>query len=286
MKLSFNWLADYIDLSGITPDALAEKLTMNAFEVESVDAFGPDLTGPIVVGEIVDIQAHPDPKVSKMRVTKTRIAEGQEPLQIVCGAANIAIGQRVPVALPGSIVVNRHDGSPFPITLADKRGVQSNGMLCAAAELGITDSDTDGILILDPSLANKLGSNIQDLLCLSKDYVLTVASRSNRGDAVCVRGLAREVSALFKRPMREPEWQLKESTEKPQYVFSVKIDDLKDCPYFTIRSISNIKVGSSPPFIARRLAAVGSRSITIWLISPIMLCMNGDNQCMLMMLVM
>ena len=72
MKLSFDWLSDFIDLSGITPQMLAERLTMNAFEVESVDLFGPDLKGPIIVGEIIDIQAHPDPKVSKMRVTKSK----------------------------------------------------------------------------------------------------------------------------------------------------------------------------------------------------------------------
>ena len=113
MKLSLDWLSDYIDLSGLSADEIAEKLTMNAFEVESIDNFGPDLTGPIVVGEILDIQAHPDPKVNKMRVTKTRVAEGQEPLQIVCGASNIEIGQRVPVALPGSVIINRHDGSAF-----------------------------------------------------------------------------------------------------------------------------------------------------------------------------
>ncbi len=132
MKLSFNWLADYVDLSGITPELLAEKLTMGAFEVEGVDSFGADIKGPVVVGEIVDIQAHPDPKVTKMRLTKVKVDDKQEPLEIVCGAANIAIGQRVPVALPGSVVINRHDGTAFPIAVIEKRGVRSNGMICAA----------------------------------------------------------------------------------------------------------------------------------------------------------
>ncbi len=261
MKLSFDWLSDYIDLSGLSPELVAEKLTMNAFEVEGIDSVGPDLKGPIVVGEIVDIQAHPDPKVSKMRVTKVIVEEGQAPLQIVCGASNIFVGQRVPVALPGSLVVNRHDGSAFPIAKTDKRGVESNGMLCAAAEIGIADSELDGILILDLALANKLGADIQELLYLQKDSILTVASRSNRGDAVSVRGLAREVSALFKRPMREPKWQLNETTDKPKYSFTVKIDDIKDCEYFSIRSISNVRVKNSPPFMVRRLEAVGTRSI-------------------------
>src|SRR5579871_1294627 len=123
MKLSFDWLKDYVDLSGISPQLLAEKLTMGAFEVETVESFGADLTGPIVIGEIVEIQAHPDPKVTKMRLTKVKVDDKQDPLDIVCGASNIAVGQRVPVALPGAVVINRHDGTAFPIVAVEKRGV-------------------------------------------------------------------------------------------------------------------------------------------------------------------
>jgi phenylalanyl-tRNA synthetase beta chain len=261
MKLPFSWLADYVDLSGITPELLAEKLTMNAFEVENIETFGSDLTGPLVIGEIVDIQAHPDPKVTKMRLTKVKVDDKQEPLEIVCGASNIAVGQRVPVALPGSVVINRHDGTAFPIVAMEKRGVRSNGMICAPSELGVAYvTEEDGIWVLDPAIANRLGEDAYKLLCLEKDTVLTVGSRSNRGDAVCIRGMAREVAAIFERPMREPEWQLIENDgEKSSY--SVEIADLKDCEYFGIRDIKNIKVISSPFFIVKRLAAVGTRPI-------------------------
>src|SRR5580658_5958410 len=99
MKLSFDWLCDYVDLSGITPHEVAEKLTMGAFEVEEVRQVRPEVLGPIVVGEILEIYPHPDAKYTKIRVTKTRVAPGAEPLEIICGAANIEVGQRIPVAL-------------------------------------------------------------------------------------------------------------------------------------------------------------------------------------------
>src|ERR1700679_274411 len=103
MKLSFDWLCDFVDLQGISPQELADKLTMGAFEVEEVTISGPDLVGPIVVGEILEI--HPHPNADKIRLTKTRIKDGEAPLEIVCGAQNIEVGQRVPVALPGAKVV-------------------------------------------------------------------------------------------------------------------------------------------------------------------------------------
>lgn len=262
MKLSFDWLTDYVDLSGITPKLLAEQMTMGAFEVEGIESFGADITGPVVVGEIVDIQAHPDPKVTKMRMTKVKVDDKQEPLEIVCGAQNLAIGQRVPVALPGSIVINRHDGTAFPIIVVEKRGVRSNGMICAAGELGITyGAEEDGILVLDPTIATRLGDDIRGIVPINKDYVLTVGSRSNRGDAVCVRGMAREVAALFQRPLREPEWQLIENAASEKNPFTVQIDNAKDCEYFSIRALSGIKIGPAPSFIIRRLAAVGTRSV-------------------------
>src|SRR5258708_39931440 len=109
MKLSIDWLSDFVDLSGITPQELAERLTMGAFEVEEITLVGPDLVGPIVVGEILEIKQHPN--ADKIRLTKTRIKEGEEPLEIVCGAQNIEVGQRIPVALPGAKVINRKDGT-------------------------------------------------------------------------------------------------------------------------------------------------------------------------------
>ena len=270
MKLSFDWLGDFVDLSGISPHELAEKLTMGAFEVEEVTVFGADLVGPIVVGEIVEI--HPHPNADKIRLTKTRIKEGDEPLEIVCGAQNIEVGQRVPVALPGAKVVNRKDGSALLIKASAIRGVHSNGMLCSPPELGMDlgEGAGEGILILNGNGKKpELGQDIQQLLGLTPDYILHVEPRSNRGDALSVQGLAREVAALFNRPLKTPVWSLDELTTAPTATGSFTIwrqedkqtSNQADCPYFSLHEIGNVKIGPAPAFVSRRLEAIGMRSI-------------------------
>ncbi len=257
MRLSFDWLSDYVDLAGITAQEVAEKLTMGAFEVEEVRKFGPDITGQVVIGEILEINPHPN--ADKIRLTKTRIAPGQEPLEIVCGAQNIEVGQRIPVALPGAKVINRHDGTPLEIKVSAIRGVQSNGMLCSPPELGIVAESKDGILILDQS-HGEIGSDIKKLFHLYQDDVLIVEPRSNRGDALSVIGLAREVAALLKRPLKRPAWSV-EAKVSEQLDFRITLENPDDCPFFTIRRIEGLKVGPSPTAIARRLEAVGLRTI-------------------------
>ncbi|MFN8554716.1 MAG: phenylalanine--tRNA ligase subunit beta [Candidatus Obscuribacterales bacterium] len=262
MRLSFDWLSEYVDLTGITPEVVAEKLTMGAFEVEEIRKVGPDIEGPVVLGEIMEILPHPN--ADKIRLTKTRIAPGEDPLEIVCGAQNIEVGQRVPVALPGARVINRKDGTALAIKASAIRGVQSNGMLCSPPELGIVPAgvetpESSGILILKPS-QGELGTDIKKLFHLYPDYVLIVEPRSNRGDALSVIGLAREVAALLNRPLKRPDWKL-EVAEDAALNFDVKVENLDDCPFFTIRRLSGLKVGPSPDLIARRLEAVGVRSI-------------------------
>lgn len=257
MKLSYDWLSDFVDLSGLTPEEVAEKLTMGAFEVEEIKFVGPDITGEVVVGEIIEINPHPDPEVTKIRMTKTRVKEGAEPLDIVCGAWNIEPGQKIPVALPGSKVINRKDGSELPIKLSTIRGATSNGMLCSPPELGV-EGNGEGILILDAS--TKIGSSIQDLLNIKRDAILHVEPRSNRGDALCVLGLAREVAALFGRPLRMPEWKLPETAATG--AVNVELGDQEDCPFFTVRTVTGLTNGPSPSWMVRRLEAVGMRSVS------------------------
>ncbi|HEY9790674.1 MAG TPA: phenylalanine--tRNA ligase subunit beta [Candidatus Obscuribacterales bacterium] len=256
MKLSYEWLSDFVDLSGLTPQEVADKLTMGAFEVEEIKQVGANLQGEIVVGEIMEIVPHPDPSVTKMRLTRTRVRDGAAPEEIVCGAWNIEVGQKIPVALPGSVVINRTTGEPFPIQRTEKRGVVSNGMLCSPAELGIAGGE-DGILILDP--ATKVGINAKEHLGLQPDTVLIVEPRSNRGDALCVLGLAREVAALFGRSLKAPQWQL--PAAQPGDKVSADVENTDDCPFFTIRVLSGIKIGASPSWMVRRLEAVGMRSV-------------------------
>lgn len=257
MKLSFNWLSDFVDVSGLSPQEVADKLTMGAMEVEEVRAFGPDLVGEVVTGEIVEINPHPN--ADKIRLTKVRFAENSNDVrEIVCGAWNIEVGNRIPVALPGSRVINRHDGTPLEIKESKIRGVTSNGMLCSAPELGIAGSG-EGILILPAD--TPLGVDAKELLHLTRDYILHVGSRSNRGDALCVVGLAREVSALFGRPLKQPQWSLPEEVDLTKEV-SVQIENTEDCPYFTARLITGLRNGPSPALIERRLQAVGMRTVS------------------------
>ncbi|MDP3510424.1 MAG: phenylalanine--tRNA ligase subunit beta [Candidatus Melainabacteria bacterium] len=271
MKLSFDWLSEFVDLSGLTAQQVADKLTMGAFEVEEVTIIGPDLEGPIVVGEILEIHQHPN--ADKIRLTKTRIKEGEEPLDIVCGAGNIEVGQLIPVALPGAKVVNRHDGSALLIKASAIRGVKSNGMLCSPPELGIAKNLQDpgqdeGIWILNKN-GNKpiLGSDVLPLLPTKADYILHVEPRSNRGDALSVMGLAREVAALFGRPLKKPDWSLEQLVNnlghnKTSSKFSKAIvEDSSDCPYITLRVIEGIKVAPSHPDIATRIEAIGMRTV-------------------------
>lgn len=260
MKLSFDWLGDFVDLSGLAAQEVADKLTMHAFEVEEVSSFGPDIQGPLVVGEILEINPHPN--ADKIRLTKIKLSRDSEAQEIVCGAWNIEVGHKIPVALPGARVINRHDGSPLEIKQSKIRGVTSNGMLCSAPELGLAGSG-EGILILDPSC--EIGINAKELLGLRNDYILHVEPRSNRGDALSVLGLAREVAALFGRPLKSAKW-MDEFAKLSEHAsdkggIAVEIEDFSDCPYFTIRTLSGIKIAESDPLISRRLEAIGVKTI-------------------------
>jgi len=262
MKLSFDWLSDYVDLSGITPQELADKLTMGAFEVEEVNVVGADLQGPLVIGEIMEI--HPHPNADKIRLTKTRVAPGAEPLEIVCGAQNIEVGQLVPVALPGARVIDRKTGGPLAIKASAIRGVHSNGMLCSPSELGIADSDPEaGILILDrETMQSKIGQDAREILSLMPDHVLTVEPRSNRGDALSVMGLAREVAALLNRPLKEPVWSIQEDGTVGKERLQASIEHEDDCAFLSVRMIDKIEQGKLPAYITKRLAAIGLRSVS------------------------
>ncbi len=270
MKLSFDWLSDYVNLDGLSPQEVADKITMGAFEVEEVALVGPDLTGPVIVGQIVDI--YPHPQADKIRLTKVRLADNAEPVEIVCGADNIKVGQIIPVALPGAVVKNRKTGEPLAIQLSSIRGVTSNGMLCSPPELGINEGESEGILILGQAGSNghsgpKLGADVIELLSLKPDYVLHVEPRSNRGDALSVYGLAREVSALVGRPLSAvplspTDWLEKVVVEKDSTAeFATSIESTSDCPYFTTRIIKNVKVGPSPSWLVKRLEALGVRPV-------------------------
>lgn len=259
MKLSLDWLSDFVDLSGLSAQEIADKLSMGAFEVEEVRKTGPDIEGPLLVGEILEINPHPN--ADKIRLTKIKLSDQSPAQDIVCGAWNIEVGQKIPVALPGARVINRHDNSPLLIKESKIRGVASNGMLCSAPELGIQGSG-EGILILDP--ATKIGLDAKDLLGIKNDHILIVEPRSNRGDALSVLGLAREVAALFERPLKSQSWieefdQMQEESSQPSTEVDIENED--ECQFFSLRTLTGIKVSGTSSIIGQRLESLGIKLV-------------------------
>lgn len=255
---------------------------MGAFEVEEIEATREVLGDDVVLGEIKEIAKHSD--ADKLQVTQTEISPG-EISQIVCGASNIKVGQKIPVALVGSTVTNRKDGSELKIKKSKIRGVESCGMLCSSGELGFSEEEVnaieklqgDGIYLLaDPSDEKikdqasqyKVGTPIKTVLDLDTDYVLEVGARSNRGDALSVLGQARELSALLAKDLKVSEPIDIQNHELINYDESIKsiepkISNPEDCELFYTVALENVKVQDSPQWLKDRLNAMGTKSINI-----------------------
>src|SRR6185312_12495495 len=191
MKFSENWLRQFVD-PPVDRDELCRRLTMAGLEVEAVEPLGAGLDG-VVVGEIVDCVSHPN--ADKLRVCKVAVGKG-EPLQIVCGAPNAHVGLKAPLALVGAKLSNG-----IAIKQAALRGVESNGMLCSAKELGI-DADASGLMELADDAP--VGETLEKYLGLP-DASLELKLTPNRPDCLSVHGLARDVGALFGSAFHPPE---------------------------------------------------------------------------------
>ena len=247
MKISLNWLAEYVELPKDV-DALAKLLTFAGLEVEGIDRPGEGLKG-VVVGQILTSVQHPN--ADKLSLTTVN-AGGAAPLQIVCGAKNYKVGDRVPVATVGTKLPNGME-----IKEAKLRGVDSFGMLCSAKELGLSQ-DHEGLLILDPALA--VGTPIATALGRD-DVTFELNVTPNRPDALSHLGVAREVAALTGKLVKPPPETLKESGGAAAKVASVRIDDATRCPRYAARVIEGVKVGPSPKWMQARLEACGVRAI-------------------------
>ena len=256
MKLSLNWLQNFLDLDGILPEEVASKLTMGAFEVEEIQKVGAALKEPILIGKILKIEKHPN--ADRLSLT-TVTTDGKNELKIVCGAKNVKEGQLVPVSLPGAVVVNRKDGTELVIKLSKIRDIESNGMLLSPSELGLEVMGLeDGIFILPEDA--KLGKNVIDYLSLKQDIVLEVGSRSNRGDALSVYGLAKEISALIGRKLKNLSF-IEPKFDKSIASTLCKIEDGNDtCLFYTV-TLENIEIKESPAWLQSLLRSVGIRSI-------------------------
>ncbi len=259
MKLSHNWLQRYIKFK-FTPEELTEKLTMLGLEVESYEHLGEKYKG-FVVGKVLEVQKHPN--ADKLSVC--RVDVGKEQLQIVCGAPNVAAGQKVAVGLVGAVVPkNQHDphGKPFTLSNAKLRGVDSFGMICSEYELDL-GADKDGILGLDARLreerfGGRVGQSLASYLGLD-DIAYEIGITPNRPDLLSHFGVAREIGILVGKSPALPKVKFKESKTSINKHFSVKVEDKVNCPRFAVRMIRGVKIGPSPEWLQNALRAVGLR---------------------------
>ncbi|MCC6335356.1 MAG: phenylalanine--tRNA ligase subunit beta [Myxococcales bacterium] len=246
MKVSLNWLKDYVALP--SADEVARRLTMAGLEVEAIHRPGAALEG-VVVGQILSSDKHPN--ADKLSVTKVALG-GAEPLQVVCGAKNYQVGDKVPLATVGTKLPNGVE-----IKQAALRGVDSSGMLCSAKELGLAD-DAAGLLILDPSLAP--GTPIAKALGLD-DVTLELNVTPNRADALSMLGVARELATLTNAALTRPSVAVTESSTPASSKIQIRIDDANRCWRYAGRVIEGVKVQPSPRWMQDRLKAAGVRAI-------------------------
>lgn len=247
MRVPLSWLRDYVDVD-LPAERLAERLTLLGMEVSSIERIGSEWQS-VVVGELLEVMPHPSS--DRLSLTTVLVAGNDAPLSIVCGATNIRAGQRVPVALPGSVLPGDRR-----ITVSTIQGAQSQGMLCSGAELGLT-TDAGGIMIL-PSDA-RLGAPLADVV---GDTVLDVDVKPNRGDALSLIGLAREVAAITGGELRWPSIVVPESGDATSDHVWVEVADRRLCPRFVARYADGVSVGPSPLPVQLRLSAAGMRPVS------------------------
>ena len=249
MKFSVNWLREFVELPP-SIDALAELLTMSGVEIEGIQKRGADFD-KVVVAQITDSKPHPNAD----RLTVCVVDDGSgTKRQIVCGAKNYRVGDKVPLALPGAELTGG-----LKIRASKLRGVESEGMLCSAKELGVAE-DAAGLLILSPEA--KIGTPIRDLFPL--DTILDVEITPNRGDLLSHFGLAREIAALTNKRFVGQALRLpsKAAGDAPALQKKgIKISALRECPFYSARRIENVKVGPSPDWLRAKIESVGIRSI-------------------------
>ena len=250
MKVSLKWLSDYVDVPSDIKE-FCDRLDLTGTGVEGVEKLGSAYDG-VVVGHVLTCEPHPDS--DHMHVVTVDVGAG-EPVQIVCGAPNIAAGIKVPVATIGAVLPG-----DFKIKKSKLRGVTSCGMCCSKRELGM-GTDHEGIWILPEDAA--CGQPIADYLKLV-DTVLDLEITPNRPDCLSMVGMAREVGAMYQVPASDPlqdmAGKLEVSAAEAASV-SVSIEDEVRCPRYTARVIRDCKVGPSPDWMVERLAAIGQRSI-------------------------
>ncbi len=250
MRVPYSWLREYCD-PGLDPAELAERLAMTGTEVERVTTVGPPSSEGFVVGRVLAVEPHPGAD----RLSVCRVDTGDGERTIVCGAPNVAAGQTVPVALPGATMPGGQK-----LGKAKLRGVESEGMICSAAELEVGE-DSGGILVLGDVAGP--GAPLAEVLPLAEP-VLELEVTPNRVDCLGVFGVAREVHAISAAPLAPAPWAqdapAEGGGEAADYAaIAVEVPDL--CPRFTARVFTDVTIGPSPAWLQARLAAAGQRPI-------------------------
>src|SRR5438874_2770232 len=250
MKFSANWLREFVDLPE-SPEEIADLLTRAGVETENIETRGAKIDN-VIVSQVTASSRHPN--ADRLTVCDVNDGSGTK-RQIVCGATNYKVGDKVPLALPGAKLPNGTE-----IRKSKLRGVESEGMLCSAIELGL-GSDASGLLILSPEA--KIGASISDLF--PSDTILDVEITPNRGDLLSHFGLAREIAALTNKKLVGQAHRLpseKKAGGAPALQKKgVTIASTRECPFFSARKIDNVKVGPSPQWLRAKIESVGIRSI-------------------------
>lgn len=247
MKINESWLRSWVN-PPLDSEALAHQLTMAGLEVDSNDPIAPPFNG-VVVGEVLTVVQHPD--ADRLRVTTVNVGKG-EPLQIVCGASNVAVGLKVPVAMIGAVLPK-----DFQIKPSKLRGVDSQGMLCGATEIGLDDG-VDGLMLLPADAP--IGTNIREYLRLD-DRILELGITPNRGDCLSVKGLARELAVMNSLAVNEPAIAIAPVTS--DRTLTVNIADTVQqhgCPRYAGRVITGINPqAKTPKWMSDALERSGTR---------------------------
>lgn len=246
MKVPISWLREYVDFDD-TVQRLADRLTFSGVEVEGIEQVGGDYAG-LVVGEVVAVERHPEAD----RLTICQVQAGGDPVQVVCGAPNVAAGQKVPFAPLGAVLPNG-----MKMKKAKIRQVESFGMLLAEDEVGVSD-DHSGLMLLDP--ACQPGTPLAEILG-PPEVVLDLEITPNRPDCLCLIGIAREVAVLYGSALKWPAFDLRESGPAVEECTRVDVEDTLACPRYTARVLKDIQIGPSPAWMQKRLTLAGIRPI-------------------------
>lgn len=248
MKISLNWLSDYIEFDDLSTEEIAEIITKAGLEVDEI-IDNKKVYKNFVVGFVKETKKHPNAD----KLTVCVVNDGTEDFTVVCGAPNVQTGQKIAFAKVGAIIPN----GQFEIKKAKIRGEVSTGMICSESELGISDNH-EGILVLDSSL--KEGTDLAKAIGLD-DVTFEIDLTPNRADALSHIGIARDLAASLNRPFKLPELNLQEINEESSVYAKVSIEDEEGCPRYIGKVVRNVTVKESPEWLKKKLSSIGLRPI-------------------------